>query len=308
MYFGSSAFAVEPLSAVAKSGHKVLAAVTQPDRPKGRNLALAETPVKAMAEAMGIGLSQPPDVNGKEFIAKARAFGADVFVVIAFGEMFKKELLDIPPKGCVNLHASLLPQYRGAAPINWAIMNGEKKTGVTAMLMGERMDAGDIILSKECDIGEDDTALSLGERLSGLGAEALVEALGRIESGKARYARQDDKAATYAPKLKKRDGLIDWRMGSRGISNRVRGLIPWPAAYTVMNGRSIKIMEIEDARLAETASAKPGEVLTADPKRGIIVRTGDGAVLLRKVQPEGKNMMTSMEYARGHKIGKGTRL
>ncbi len=305
LYFGSALFAVDPLVAICKSRHNVVGVVTRTDKRKGRNLVSSETPIKKKAAELNIPVMQPANVNDEGFMAQAKSAGADIFVVVAFGDIMKRPILDMPPKGCVNLHGSLLPKYRGAAPINRAIVNGDRKTGVTVIRMNERMDAGDMIAHKECPIAAHDTAIAIAEKLSGIGARLMVSVLDSIEDGRAEYIPQNKDEATYAPKLTKNDGLIDWKDDGVNIYNRIRGFVPWPGTYTNLGKSVLKIIEAEEAGVEGVPPGRPGQIMSVDPKAGILVRTGDGAMLLKSVQPEGKRAMSSQEFVRGHKIEPG---
>ncbi|MFH1752697.1 MAG: methionyl-tRNA formyltransferase [Candidatus Omnitrophota bacterium] len=299
VFFGTSDFAVPSLERIMASDHELCAVVTQPDRKKGRNLVLTPPPVKAIIEKSSIALHQPPDASAPETVAALRDHGADLFVVVEFGQILKRGLLDLPNEFCVNLHASLLPKYRGASPINWALVNGEDVTGVTTMKMAEKMDAGDIILQREVVIKPSDTGRTLRARLAEMGAGLLLETIGLIDSGKAVFKKQNDREATYAPKLKKEDGRIDWSKGAREIENRVRGLAPWPSAYTYWEGKLIKIWNA-DAKDARSAEHDPGKVLSFDD--GIVVGTGKGELSIKTLQLEGGKKLDAASFLNGHKI------
>ena len=304
VFFGTSTFAVASLKAVAASGHELLLVVTQPDKKKGRHLHLTPPPIKEIATGLNIPVYQPQDVSGAESIEKLKALNADLFVVAAFGQLFKKEALAIPRKFAINLHASLLPKYRGAAPINWAIINGEKKTGISVFRLEEKMDAGDIILNKEVDIKEEDNAVTLGEKLSEIGARVLVEAVDLIEKNKASFKKQDASLVSFAPKLKKADGILDWNQTAIQLHNRVRGLMSWPGAFTTFDGKTIKLLETKVIDANEKAG-QPGEILKMEPGLGILVKAGSGCLAIRRLQLEGSRPMQFEEFLRGHalKIG-----
>lgn len=296
IFFGSSEFAVPVLEAL-KDREEVSLVVTQPDRKKGRYLKKDSTAVKKLAGKIGIEVFQPPDVNAKDSIERLRAIGAELFVVVSFGQILKKEVLDIP-KIPINVHASLLPKYRGAAPINWAIANGEKETGVTIMRMNENMDQGDIILKEAVSIGAAEDAVALSQRLSRKGGEALLRAVDLIKKGAASFEKQIEAKATYAPKLKKEDGLIDWSWDAEEICNRVRAFVPWPGCFTYWDKKVLKIYKAEPH--AESKTAKPGTVLEV-ARDGILVSAGKGAVMVEELQPESKRRMKAEEFIAGHK-------
>jgi methionyl-tRNA formyltransferase len=230
----------------------------------------------------------------------------DVIALVAFGQILSKELLDLPRLGAINLHASLLPKYRGVAPINWAIVNGETETGVTTMYMAEKVDAGEIILTRKTPIHEHETAGELYVRLAEIGAELLAETMGLVARGEAPRVPQESSGASYARKLRKRDGEIDWSEAAPGIANRIRGMTPWPGAFTWYRGKSLKILEAR-ACSEPTRAGEPGEILTIDEDRGIEVAAGTGSVLLLCLKPEGRRQMDAASFARGYRPRPGTR-
>jgi methionyl-tRNA formyltransferase len=307
VFFGTSEFAIEPLKALLASKHRVLALVTQPDRKKGRNLKLSPPPTKMLALAHSIPVYQPVNASGKDALEYLKSLSADLFVVISFGQILKKEILSIPRLYAINLHGSLLPKYRGAAPTNWAVINGDKTTGVTIIKMNERMDEGDIITSADVGIDEEDTNITLTEKLSATGAKLLLETIGKIEGGPKEFSfmKQDLSRATYAPKLKKADGLIDWSIAAQEIHNRVRGLLPWPGAYTYYSGKALKILKTVLGNLPDAKTTAPGEVIDIVKDKGIIVRTGSGSLVVSRLQLEGKKAMHADSFVRGHKIEPG---
>lgn len=307
VFFGSSDFAMPSLRALLGSGHRVLALITQPDRKKGRSLKLSPPPTKVLANANGIAVYQPEDVSSFDSVEYLKILGADLFVVVSFGQILKKKLLDVPRLFPINLHGSILPKYRGAAPVNRAVMQGEPKTGVTVIRMNERMDAGDIIAVKEVPIGEEDTSLTMSEKLAEEGALLVLKTIGEIGSGSHSFLPQDEASATYAPKLTKADGLIRWDMEAAAIHNLVRGLIPWPGAYTYCGGKVLKIFRTEvPARESDQASGAPGEVTGVVRGKGIEVRTGSGNLIITHLQLEGKKVLDAEAFVRGQRIGKGT--
>lgn len=302
VFMGTPHFAVPSLAALART-EEVTLAVTNPDRPSGRGRALAAPPVKEEARRLGIPVFQPEKARHTESVARIAAERPDLVVVAAYGQILPQAILDIPRHGCINVHASLLPRYRGAAPINWAVARGETVTGVTIMKMDAGMDTGPMLVRREIPIGEEDTAEALFPRLSVLGAEALVETLGMLRRGTLVETPQDDALATYAPMLKKDHGRIDWSGTAREVRDLIRGMTPWPSAYAHHDGRQIKVL----SATVREGKGEPGEILSVD-RDGISVACGEGAVLLGKVQPEGGRPMTSREYAQGRSIRKGDRL
>lgn len=300
VFFGTSEFGVPSLLKLAASKHKILAVVTQPDSRKGRHLKLSISPVKEAAAKFKLKILQPEKLD-ETFINKLKSLNPDIFIVIAFGHILKKEVLQIPSFYSINLHASLLPKYRGAAPINWATMNGETKTGVTIIKMNELMDEGDIILQRESDINPEDTSFTLGKKLSQLGADLLLRTLEDIENNKEHFIRQDSKEATYARKLKKEDGLIDWKKTAAEIHNKVRGLIPWPGAYTILNRKILKIWRTE---VLEEKKGKPGEIIKAEGD-SLTVGTAKGQLKILELQLEAGKRMNVANFLRGHKISAG---
>lgn len=304
LFMGSAAFAVPSLDALIRSKHRVIEVVAQPDKPAGRGMKITACPVAAYAAEHGIALYQPKGVRKPDVIDHFRKLSPDLIVIVAYGRILPKELLDIPPLGCVNVHSSLLPKYRGAAPINWAIANGETETGVTTMRVDEEMDAGDILMSANVKIGYDEDAVELHDRLAPLGAELLMKTIDAIERGTIKGIPQDHSEATFAPIIKKEDGRIDWTMGAREIHNRVRGFKPWPGASTSIGG---KMLRIHGAKVGSIAAAgKPGEVIEAG--KDLVVACGSGALELTQVQLEGKKKMSAADFLRGHRIEKGVML
>ena len=307
IFFGSSEFAMPSLKALLASRHKVLALVTQPDRKKGRNLRLSPPPTKVLAASHGIPVYQPENVSSAESVKYLEGFKADLFVVISFGQILKKELLRVPRLYSINLHGSILPKYRGAAPISCALINGETSTGATVIKMSEAMDAGDILLKHSIEIAKDDTSLTMSEKISDLGAGLILESLELIEDGRAVFVRQDENEATYAPKLKKEDGIIDWRKDAVRIHNLVRGLIPWPGAYTHYNDKALKIFNTEllGSGAPVCDDTDPGEVVDVIKNKGILVKTGCGYLVVTHLQLEGKKILDAAAFLRGHRIEKG---
>lgn len=300
VFFGTSKFAMPSLKKLISSNHRILAVITQPDRRKGRHLKLSVSPVKEAAEKFKLKILQPEKLD-KAFINKLKSLNPDIFIVIAFGHILKKEVLEIPSFYSVNLHASLLPKYRGAAPINWATMNGETKTGITIIKMNEMMDEGDIILQREVDINPDDTSFTLGEKLSQVGADSLLRTLEDIENNRVNFIKQNSKIATYARKLKKEDGLIDWKKTATEIHNKVRGLIPWPGAYTILNRKMLKMWKTQ---VLEEKAGKPGEIIRAEGD-SLIIGTAKGQLKILELQLEAGKRMNVASFLRGRKISVG---
>jgi len=305
IFFGTSKFAVPSLKRLIASRHEVAAVVTQPDRKKGRRLVTAPPPVKTEARDKEIPVLQPEYVSSPSTLKALKEYEADIFAVVAFGQILKKGLLETPKLYCINLHASLLPKYRGASPINRAIINGDKKTGVTTIRMIEKMDAGDIMLTREAEIFDEDTGQSMGEKLSAIGADLLLETIELVDKNKIRFVRQDDNEATYAHKLKKEDGLIDWSAPAHEIHNRIRGLIPWPGAYTHWKGKLLKIWKSGFDK--ETSAAKDMGAVVAVSEDALFVGTNKGRLIIRELQLEGKKRMSAEEFLHGHGIKAGDR-
>ncbi|NQT06466.1 MAG: methionyl-tRNA formyltransferase [Candidatus Omnitrophica bacterium] len=305
IFFGTSEFAVASLKRIMKSNHELLAVVTQPDRRSGRRLKVTPPPVKEALNGKDMPVHQSDNVSSVDMVKTLKSYKADLFVVVSFGQILKKNILNIPKKFCINLHASLLPKYRGAAPINYAVISGDTITGVTTMKMNAAMDGGDIIEQREVEIKDTDTSETLDKRLSEIGAELLVETIDLVEKGKVRFTRQDANDATYASKLRKEDGLIDWSLDARSIQNHVRGLLPWPCAYTHWKKRLIKIWA-SDIKDVDTKGVSGGTIMKAD-KEGIIVATCKESLVIKILQLEGGKRLTADAFLRGHKLAAGDR-
>ncbi len=303
LFFGTSDFAVPALKKIMISKHELAAVVTQPDRKRGRRLLMGAPPVKIALKGSVIPLHQPEDLSRPDMIRVLKGYGADLFIVVAFGRILKSDILEMPKTFSVNLHASLLPKYRGASPINRAVINGDEETGLTTIRMDEGMDTGDIILKEKIKIFKNDTSQALSERLSNIGAALLIKTIDMIESGKTDFKKQDNKKVSYAYKLKKEDGHIDWSLKARDIHNMVRGLIPWPGAYTHWQGKILKIWEssLNEDMLEEQAA---GSVLRIDDK-GITVGTGRGEIIIEALQLEGAKRLGPGEFLRGHRLKVG---
>jgi methionyl-tRNA formyltransferase len=296
VYMGTPQFAVPPLRALASAGHEIAGVVTRTDKPAGRGRTLAPPPVKSAAQELSTPVFQPKRVREPDFVRTLTDLAPEVIVVAAYGQILPGEILTVPRFGCINIHASLLPRYRGAAPINWAIIRGERETGITIMQMDEGMDTGAIVAQERIPIEPSDTAGSLTGKLSLLGSRMIVEALSRIASDTLSLEPQDHAKATMAPLLKKEDGLIDWTLSAQEIGNRVRGLFPWPGAYGFLGGKMVKILEVETA----VGSAEPGEIVTPGGDE-LAAGTGAGLLKVLRLQPEGKKPMTAAEFLRGHR-------
>ncbi len=304
IFFGTSKFAVPSLECLARPGNKILAVVTQPDRKKGRLLRPSYPAIKDCALKLGLEIFQPEPngLNDIGFIEKLKSKKPDLFVVVSYGNILKKQVLQIPSKFCINLHGSLLPKYRGAAPVNWTIINGDQITGVTVIKMNERMDEGDIIIKKQVPVLTMDTSESLSTRLSSEGSQLLLEAVYLIEKNSFELEKQDDSQATYAPKLKKQDGLINWNKPALEVENHIRGVQPWPGAYTYLGGKLIKILKV--GIYGSKSSSKPGEIIGIE-KDGILVSAGSGAIVIEELQPESSKRMDVTAFLAGHKVKAG---
>jgi len=304
VFLGSGAFSIPSFEALQASRHQVVAVVTQPDREKGRGLGLQPPPLKPVALAHGVPVLQPSRIKHPEAQGDLAALVPELGVVVAYGQILPRSVIDIPPKGMLNVHASLLPKYRGAAPIQWAIAQGERQTGVTTMLIDEGLDTGPILLSRAIPIGAEETAPELETRLASLGAEVLLETVEQLEKGTARPEPQDHSRATLAPLLRKEDGAIDWRQTAEQIARRVRGFSPWPGTSATYEGRLVKVLA---ARPVPGPTGEPGTVALLEPE-GIVVVCGSGSCLrLESVQPESRNKMTASAFAAGQRLPLGAR-
>lgn len=302
---GTPEFAVPSLDALLHSPDDVVGVVTQPDRPKGRGQELALSPVKLVAQRAQIPILQPLKMKDPAFLEALQAWQPDLIVVAAFGRILPKIILDLPLKGCVNVHASLLPKYRGAGPIQWAVINGERETGITTMLMDEGMDTGAILLQESVPIAADDTAGSLSVKLAAVGGRLLIETLRRLKEGRLAPYPQDSSQASMAPLLKKEDGLLDWSLPAAAIANRVRGLSPWPGAYTYL-GADRWIVWKAQALDRSAPAVLPGTIVEA-AKEGLLVATGSGALRMTEVQPANSRRMSVAQYLAGHALEPGLR-
>jgi len=305
VFFGSSNFAVPSLKALITKGEKISCVVTQPDRQKGRGLTLESTRVKRVSLEFGLRVYQPQKVNTPEVIEFLRDLSPDLFVVIAYGQILGQEILNIPKIFSINVHGSLLPKYRGAAPINWAIIRGEKTTGITIIKMVREMDAGPIILQQEINISDDDTAVTLEDKLSHKAQEILPDVIKNIEIKSYKLIDQDEGKASFAPRLKKEDGLIPWDKSAQDIYNLIRGCFGWPGAFTYYQGKLLKIYKATVIRLSGyPVTALPAEIIKVS-KEGIVVATGKDNLIIEELQIEGKRRMTVEEFIAGHRICRG---
>lgn len=309
IFMGTPEFAVPSLQALVEAGHEIALVVTQPDRPKGRKKTMTPPPVKDAALLYGLPVEQPERLRGSDTVQTIADLQPDLIVTAAYGQILPKAVLDAPRLGCVNVHGSLLPRYRGGAPIQRSIINGEKSTGVTIMYMAEGLDTGDMISKVELPINDEDTAGTMFEKLSAAGAELLMATLPSLEDGTARATAQNDAEASYAPNLTREDERIDWSGSARSIFNQVRGLSPMAGAFTLWNGETFKLWgcQVVDAGgSGGAADAAPGTVAAVGAE-GILVVTGEGLLLLTIVQPAGKKAMPASEFIKGAKLSPGTK-
>ena len=300
VFMGTPEFSVACLQRLIDDGHRVLAVYTQPDKPCGRGHNLTPPPVKVLAESSGIPVFQPVTLKNEAVVEELRNIGPQLIIVVAYGKILPQSVIDLPEYGCINIHASLLPRYRGAAPIQWCVLNGEKTTGITSMQMDAGLDTGDMLLQREIAIGENETSGELHDRLSLLGADVMSDTINQLEAGTLSPRKQDDSASNYAPMLTKALCRIDWNDSARNIHNKVRGLSPWPVATTVYNGKIIKIHSTEKV---DGAKGKPGEVM--ENKGRLVVSCGDGLLEIRVLQAEGKKAMPAKDFLAGNKIETG---
>ena len=299
VFMGTPDFARDSLKALVEAGHNIKLVVTNPDKPKGRGMKLIPSDVKVYAESQSLQIVQPIKVRkNEEFIAKLKEINPDLIVVVAYGKIIPKEILDIPKFGCINVHGSLLPNYRGAAPIQWSVLNGDKETGITTMYMDEGMDTGDIILQEKTEIGEDETTGELWDRLSIIGAKLLVETVSQIENGTAPRVKQPE-SCTIAPMIEKEMAKINWeKQTSKEIKNLVRGLNPFMGAYSNLNGHKFKFWKVE---LGNNAGI-PGTIIVSNPKEGLEIATIDGSIKVLEIQGENAKKMNIADFLRGNTI------
>lgn len=305
IFCGTPQFAVPSLEALTAAGFDVRLVVTQPDRPRGRGMTVASPPVKLIAEKLNLPMIQPEKIkNNPDFRTKVESLSPDAIIVVGYGRLIPAWMLQLPPRGNINVHASLLPKYRGAAPIQWAIARGETVTGVTTMLLNEGLDTGDILLQSETEMRPEDTAVTVAPRLASMGADLLVRTLRGLEQGTVRPAPQDHSHATLAPILKKEDGLVAFTRTATEIVNRLRGFQPWPGAYTRFRGKDLKIIAARPA--SASAALVPGELLVEDDR--LLAGSSGDALELMQVQLEGKKAMTAQEFINGYRPKPGERL
>lgn len=296
LFAGTPEFAVPSLEVLCDSPHEVIALLSRPDRPRGRSRKPVWPETKKVAAERGVPVFQPQDLKTPEFEETLKALSPDLIAVVAYGKILPAAALDAPPFGCVNVHASLLPSYRGAAPINWAIAKGEKKTGVTIMHIDEELDTGDILAQSEVRIGDEETAWELSKRLSLKGAELLLQTIARIEKNEISPVKQDPAAATYAPLLSRKDGRVDWTRDAEEIKNLVRAMTPWPSAHTTLGGKNLKISRA----LSGPGQGRPGEIVSLGGE-SLDVATGNGVLQILSLQIEGARKMDASEFKRGRK-------
>ena len=302
VFMGTPDFAVPSLQALIDAGHDVCAVYTQPDKPQGRKQILTAPPVKTLALEHDIPVFQPNTLKNEDEQARLRELAPEVIIVVAYGKLLPKAVLDIPPHGCINVHGSLLPRWRGAAPIQWAVIAGDEMAGVTTMQMAEGLDTGDMLLTYETKIGEKETAGELFDRLAQSGAELLIQTLVKLDEITPRP--QDDAQSCYAHMLDKQVAVIDWSKSAHEIDCLIRGLNPWPIALTTLSGERLKVFAAEKA----AGNGEPGTVLEADPKKGLTVACGEGALKLIEIQLVGGKRMKATDFLRGHVIEVGTKL
>ena len=307
VFMGTPDFAVPSLEMLVKEGYEVVAAVTQPNKPKGRGNKMAAPPVKEIALKHQIKVLQPEKIKTPEFIDQIKALKPDLLITAAYGKILTKELLEVPVYGCINVHGSLLPAYRGAAPINWAVIKGEKKTGITTMYTDVGIDTGDMLLKKELEIGPDMTVGELHDKMSVLGAEVLLETLTALKNGTLQRIPQEDSESSYAPMMNKELGHIDWNKSALEIHNLVRGTDPWPGAYTFLLGNRMRVWKTSLVPEKSNAKINNGKILKVDDE-GILVKCPDGNLMIKEVQFDSSKRMSVCDYIRGHEINAGETL
>ena len=303
VFWGTADFAVPPLRALDEEGFDVVGVVTQPDRPAGRGREPHASPVKRVASELAVPVLQPERASDPAFVRELQALEPDISVVVAYGQILRPEVLEVPTHGSINIHASLLPELRGAAPVQWAIIRGHDRSGVSIMRMEEGLDSGPVLYRVEEPIRPDESAAELGMRLSEIGAESLVEVLALMEGEAVSEEPQDHDRATYAPKLSREDARIDWSRPAEEIARRIRGMDDVPGAWSRLDGKPVKLFR----PVVEPREGKPGTVLEADPSEGVVVAAGTGAVRLREVQPPGKRRMEAAAWVRGRGVSAGDR-
>jgi methionyl-tRNA formyltransferase len=303
VFFGTPEPAAGILDALISSKHEIVCVFTQPDRPKGRGQKLAASPVKELALKYNIRVEQPEKIKNSPAVKDLlETLQPEIAVVVAYGKILPAEILSVPKHGFINVHASLLPKYRGAAPVQWALLNGEKETGITIMKVDECLDTGAIILQEKLEIHPDDDAVSLFDKLFAAGGPLLLKALQQIETGKACYTKQNDAEASFAPALSRESGEIDWKKTAEEINSQVRALLLWPGAHTFYHGKMVKVLKV---KRVEGKAALPGTIVEIQKNSGFTVETGAGILQVLQVQPAGKNVMGAYEFVIGHKLAIG---
>lgn len=306
VFMGTPDFSVGTLEEIIKAGHTVSAVVTQPDKPKGRGGAVAMSPVKEVALKNGLTVLQPVKASNPEFVEELRGYNPDVIVVVAFGQLLPKAIIDMPKYGCINVHASLLPKYRGASPIQWAVIDDCEYSGVTTMQMNEGLDTGDILLVEKVKLDKKETAGSLFDKLSEVGAKLLVDTLKQKEAGTIKPVVQNDSEATYVKMINKSFGEIDFNLSAKRIECLIRGLNPWPSAYTHLNGKMLKIWDADVCEDEENSTDNAVGTVTKVNKNSFVVKCGDGSLIINEVQLEGKKRMDAGSFLRGNGLEVGT--
>jgi methionyl-tRNA formyltransferase len=305
IFMGTPEPAAKCLKALIDAKEKIVAVITMPDRPKGRGLKLTPSPVKELALKEDLKVLQPERLKDKVLAAEIRSLGPDLIVVVAYGNLIPREILDIPKHGCINVHASLLPKYRGAAPIQYAIMNGEKEIGVTIFRLAETLDTGDIISQVKIPIDIEDTSGTLFPKVFNAATGLLVKTVNSIKKGKAGTVKQNDREATYAPTIKKEQGIIDWKQPARSIYNKIRAFDPWPVAYTYYKDKTLKIWRSE---VVERDKGEPGKISDIMKSEGFVIGAGEGSLLILEVQPQAGKRMSAYQFAIGHELKVGDSL
>jgi methionyl-tRNA formyltransferase len=309
VFMGTPEFAVPSLKVLLDRGENVVCVVTQPDRPSGRGRKIMPPPVKELALQASIQVLQPNTVKGTEFLEELRQFSPDIIALTAYGKILPGSIINLPPHGTINVHGSLLPKYRGAAPIQWALINGEKETGVTIMQMNEGIDTGNILLQEKIVIAPDDTAGSLSIKLAELGGKILGKTLDLLRADRLQPTKQDDMQASHAPLLSKEKGLVDWSQSAEHISCLIRGLDPWPTTYTILSGKRLRLFSprVIDRNICGSPFVEPGTVISTE-NNGLLITTGKDCLLVREIQAEGSRRMSVEAFISGHPIPPGTRL
>ena len=305
VFLGTPGFAVPTLEACVEAGHEVASVLTQPDRPRGRGQNAAASPVKQAALRLGLPVYQPERVRRPEAVEYLRSMHSDAMVVVGYGQIIPQAVIDLAPLGIINVHGSLLPKYRGAGPIQWAIVRGETRTGVTTMRINAGLDTGDMLLKAETEIGPEENAIELGQRLAVMGADLLVETLAGLAAGSIVPEKQDDAQATLAPLLKKEDGAIDWTAPALAIHNRVRGLQPWPGAQTTFRGAPLHVWKTTVSKSVKDGARSIGRFVSLKP---LVVACGEGALELLEVQLEGRKRINAADFAKGQRLTENDRL